>query len=69
MESAYPQPGESLADFQEKCRVNGSKVLLCPKCSAVLDEKVAERLESGNKALEEEKPVVPIFVFEKCVAP
>lgn len=32
LESAYPQQGKSLPDFQEKCRVNGSKALLCPKC-------------------------------------
>lgn len=68
-ESAYPQPGESLSDFQEKCRVNGSKALLCPKCSAVFDGKIAERLEADNKALKEEKPIVPRFMFDKRGAP
>ncbi|KAI5421047.1 hypothetical protein KIW84_044762 [Lathyrus oleraceus] len=56
---AYPQPGESLSDFQEKCKGNGSKALLCPKCSAVFDEKTVERLEAVNKAVKEEKHVIP----------
>lgn len=64
-ESAYPQPGESLSDFQEKCRVNGSKALLCPKCSAVFDEKTTKKLKADNKALKEEKLVVLRFVFDK----
>lgn len=58
-ESVYPQPEEILSYFQEKCRVNGSKDLLCPKCSAVFDGKTAERLESDNKAMKEEKTCRP----------
>lgn len=58
LESTYPQPGECLSDFQEKCKVSGSKVLICPKCSTIFNEKTAARLESGNKALKKEKPIV-----------
>lgn len=68
--SAYPQVGENLTDFQEKCKVCGSNVILCPRCSVVFDEKAAERLEvDKNKALKEEKPVVPKFVFDKRGTP
>lgn len=59
LESAYPQPGESLSDFQEKCRVSGSRALLYPKCNEMFDAKTAERLEYGNRALQEEKHIVP----------
>lgn len=69
LESAYPQPGENLADFQEKCRVSMSKALLCPICSVVFDEKAAKRLDSRKKALKDEKHVVPRFVFDKRGAP
>lgn len=69
LESAYPQTGESLSGFQEKCRVSGSRALLCPKCSMVFDAKTTERLKSGNKPLKEEKSVVPRFVFDKSGAP
>lgn len=57
-ESAYPHPGESLSHFHKKCKENGSKTLLCIKCSAVFDEKTAERLEADNKVVKWEKPVV-----------
>lgn len=68
-ESAYPQAGESLSDFQAKCKENGSKALLCPKCSVVFNEKTIEKLEANNKALKEEKPVSPQFVFNKHGTP
>lgn len=38
---------------------------LCPKCSRVFNEKIAEKLEADNKALKEEKLVVPRFMFDK----
>lgn len=68
-ESSYPHPGESLSYFQEKCKGNGSKALLCPKCNTVFDEKIAERLEADNKVVKEEKPDVPRFVFDRHGTP
>lgn len=70
LESAYPQVGENLTNFQEKRKVSGSKAIIYPKCSDVFDEKATERLEDDkNKASEEEKHVVPRFMFDKCGAP
>lgn len=70
LEVVYPQAGENLTDFQKKCKVNGSKEILCPRCNIVFDEKAAERLEvDKKKAQREEKPIIPIFVFDKHRAP
>ena len=35
----------------------------------VFDGEISERLEADNKALKEEKPVVPRFVFDKRGTP
>lgn len=59
LEAMYPQAGENLKYFQEKCRVSGSEATLCPRCNAVFDKKAAEKYEEGKK-----KIVVPRFVFE-----
>ena len=46
------------------------KAVLCPRCNDVFDEKVAEKYEADKKkALEEEKPNIPRFVFDKSGAP
>lgn len=58
LETIYPQDGESLKDFPEKCRVSGSEATLCPRCNVVFNKKAAERLEEGRKK------VVPTFVFD-----
>lgn len=50
--------------------MSGSKEVLCPRCNDVLDEKAAEKFEANKKkALKEEKPNIPRFVFDKCGAP
>lgn len=70
LDAVYPQAGEDLTDFQEKCRVSESKVLLCPRCNIVFDQKAAERSEADKKnAQKEENPVIPRFMFNKCGAP
>lgn len=69
LELAYPRSGESLSDFQEKCKGKGSKALLCTKCSVVFYEKTSERLEADNKTNKEEKLIVPRFVFDRHKAP
>lgn len=56
LEAVYTQAGESLEDFQEKCKVYGSEAALCPSCNAVFKKKAAEKYEG--------KKVVPRFVFD-----
>ena len=70
MGAVYPQAGEDLTDFQEKCRVSGSKVVLCPRCNVVFDEKAAREYEDEKKkALEKGKSTVPRFLFDKQGVP
>lgn len=58
LEEIYPQAGESLEDFQEKCKVTGSEAALCPRCNAVFDKKAAERYEEAKKK------TAPRFLFD-----
>lgn len=70
LEAVYPQAGEDLTDFQEKCRVSGSKAVLRLRCNVVFNEKSTKKYEAGKKkALEVEKPNIPRFVFDKSGAP
>lgn len=70
LEVVYPQAGEELIDFQEKCRVSGLKAVLCLRCNAVFYEKATEKFEAEKKkAQKEEKPIIPKFVFDKHGAP
>lgn len=70
LEVVYPQAGEDLTDFQEKCRVNGSKAVLCPRCNSMFNEKDAEKFEADKKkALKEETPNIPRFMIDKRGAP
>lgn len=51
LEVVYPQAGQDLTDFQEKCKVSRSKAVLCSRCNAVFDKKASEKFEDDkNKA-------------------
>lgn len=58
LEEIYPQAGESLEDFQEKCKVTGSEAALCPRCNVVFDKKAAKRYEDAKKK------TAPRFLFD-----
>ncbi|MCI74949.1 hypothetical protein A2U01_0096215, partial [Trifolium medium] len=34
----YPNVEEELVDFLNRCKLNNSEVMLCPRCSAVCDK-------------------------------
>ena len=42
----YPKAGESLMGFLVRCHKGATKCLVCPRCSAVYDQKVAETFET-----------------------
>lgn len=44
----YPSVGEELVDVLNKCKLKGSEVMMCPKCSIVFDEKATEGFERNN---------------------
>lgn len=70
LEVVYPRAVEDLTNFQEKYRVSGLKAALCPRCNIVFDEKATEKYEAAKKkALKEEKPNIPRFMFDKSGAP
>ncbi|WJX16101.1 hypothetical protein P8452_06177 [Trifolium repens] len=44
VEEVYPQPGETLLDFLQRCKENDGEATLCPHCSAMFDKKAAAGL-------------------------
>ncbi|PNX59109.1 hypothetical protein L195_g051249, partial [Trifolium pratense] len=44
MKVVYPGAEEELIDFLQRCKLNKSEVMLCPRCSAVFDKKATEGL-------------------------
>ncbi|PNX91295.1 hypothetical protein L195_g047425 [Trifolium pratense] len=44
MKVVYPGAKEELIDFLQRCKLNKSEVMLCPRCSAVFDKKATEGL-------------------------
>ncbi|WJX12400.1 hypothetical protein P8452_02908 [Trifolium repens] len=44
VEEVYPQAGETLLDFLQRCKENDGEATLCPHCSAVFDKKAAAGL-------------------------
>lgn len=49
--------------------MSGSTAVLCPRCNAMFDEKVAENYEVDKKGtLKEEKLNISRFVFDKSGA-
>src|ERR1044072_8871668 len=45
MEEVFPNVGEDLVDFLNRCKLEDSEVMLCPRCSAVFDKKAAKGLQ------------------------
>ncbi|XP_045822090.1 uncharacterized protein LOC123914975 [Trifolium pratense] len=44
MKVVYPGAEEELIDFLQRCKLNKSEVMLCPRCSSVFDKKATEGL-------------------------
>ncbi|MCI37050.1 hypothetical protein A2U01_0058274, partial [Trifolium medium] len=44
IEEVYPSAGEDLIDFLQKCKLNNSEAILCPRCSAMFDKKATASL-------------------------
>lgn len=57
---AFPQEEETLSKFLRRCQKKNSEVMMCPRCSVVLDKKEAQNLEGvrrinhqdGHKAIQ-----------------
>ena len=45
MEEVFPNAGEDLVDFLNRCKLKDAEVMLCPRCSAVFDKKAAKGLQ------------------------
>src|ERR1044072_4279819 len=45
MEEVFPKAGEDLVDFLNRCKLEDSEVMLCPRRCAVFDKKAAKRLQ------------------------
>lgn len=48
-QEVYPQYEEGLINFLKRCKLNESKTMLCPCCSAVFDEEAVKELESSRR--------------------
>src|ERR1044072_7096500 len=55
-QAVYPQAGEYLVDFLHRCKIEDSKVMLCPRCNAVFDKKAAKSLEQVQVQKPKPKP-------------
>jgi hypothetical protein len=44
--AAYPMAEEELIDFLNRCRLNNSEVMVCPRCCSVFDKEVTKSLEN-----------------------
>ncbi|MCI93214.1 hypothetical protein A2U01_0114512, partial [Trifolium medium] len=42
IEEVYPSAGEDLIDFLQRCKLNNSEAILCPRCSPMFDKKATE---------------------------
>ena len=68
----FPKAEEDLIDFLNKCKISGSPVMLCPRCSTVFDKKAAKNVEgfrpqSKRKGKWADKR--PKFSFERANIP
>jgi len=41
----FPKAEEDLIDFLNRCKISGSPVMMCPRCSVVFDKKAAKNVE------------------------
>jgi hypothetical protein len=46
VQEVYPAAEEQLVDFLNRCKLNNSEVMLCPRCSAVCDKEVVTCLRN-----------------------
>jgi hypothetical protein len=46
IQELYPEAEEELIDFLNKCKLNNTEVMLCPRCSAVCDKEATAGLKS-----------------------
>src|ERR1044072_5714389 len=42
MEEVFPNAGEDLVDFLNRCKLEDTEMMLCPTCSAVFEKKAAK---------------------------
>lgn len=45
MKVVFSKAEEELIDFLNRCKLNDSKIMLCPCCNTILDKEVAKELE------------------------
>jgi len=57
MKAAYPTVEEKLIDFLNRCKLENSEVMLCPRCSVVFD-KEASKVFFQNLRKEENGSVI-----------
>lgn len=41
----FPKANENLIDFLNRCKIYGSPIMLCPRCSVAFDKKATENVE------------------------
>ncbi|MCH81201.1 hypothetical protein A2U01_0001985 [Trifolium medium] len=46
IQEVYPKAEEELVDFLNRCKLNNSEVMLCPRCSAVCDKEATAGLRN-----------------------
>jgi len=48
---AYPKAEEQLIDFLNRCKLNNSEVMFCPRCSLVFDKEATKGIDNFNTNL------------------
>lgn len=71
IEAFYPKAGEGLLEFLHQCKDEDSEVMMCPRCSAIFDKRVAKKVESVEQAKRKEnwRRRKPGLYFDKRVVP
>jgi len=68
----FPKAEEDLIDFLNRCKISGSLVMLCPRCSAVFDKRAAKNVEGFQPQLKRKGKWAdkrPKFSFDKANIP
>ena len=67
IEVVYPKAGEGLLEFLHRCKVEDSKVILCPWCNVVFDKNITRKVESTQQEKKNEnwRKNRPRFYFDK----
>jgi len=69
IQGVFPKAEEDLIDFLNICKISGSSVMICPRCSAVFDKKAAKNVEGfrpRSKRKGKLADIKPKFSFEKA---